>query len=250
MNGYKHDTMITFGGWCLVLFAILFIGLTLLIDGMAQRQAMLYSMENHNLFKVAAGSEMLRLLLTIYALVPLLLIPGAVAAFYAFIDRHEANMRVGMYFATAGAFAICLGLLLLPSLNWYLVSHIRTMATPDQIHSIIFLQALHSYFGVFVGDLLGFGCLLVWFFITSFVMLRSPVVPHAVGIILLILAILGTLVLAFRYTGLVPDTHINVQAPGIFALWIFICGITLISLRKNDRDVVTDRDQRFRNREV
>lgn len=252
MNGSKHDTMITFGGWCLVLFSILFIGLTLLIDGMAQKQVMLYSMENHNLFKVAAGSEMLRLVLTSYALVPLLLIPGAVAAFYAFIDRHEANMRVGMYFATAGAFALCLGLLLLPSLNWYLVGHIGKMTTPDQISAITFLQGLHSYFGVFVGDLLGFGCLLVWFFITSLVMFRSPVVPHAVGIILLILAITAALVLAFRYTGLVPDTHINVQAPGIFALWTFICGITLISLRKNDRDVTIDRDreQRFRNREM
>lgn len=228
----RHTTMIIVGGWCLVLFSILFAGITILIDNLVQTQTMLYSMEQHNLFKVAAGSGTIRVLLTLYALTPLLLIPGAVGAFYTFIDPHEANMRVGMYFATAGALALCLSLLMLPSINWHLSTYISRLPAPDQPELIVLLQSFHSYLGVFVGDLLGFGCLLIWFFITSFVMLRSPAVPHALGVIQLIIAICAALILLFRYSYLVPDAHMNVQAPGVMALWIFITGISLISLRK------------------
>ncbi|RDI46579.1 DUF4386 family protein [Aquicella lusitana] len=227
-----HETMIIVGGWSMVIFAILFVGITLLIDNLAQAQTMLYGMEQHNLFKVAAGSETIRTLLVIYALLPLLLIPGSVGTFYAFIEPHEANMRCGMYFATAGALALTISLMMLPSINWHLVTYIQAKTGESQSNLIIMLQSLHSYLGVFVGDLVGFGCLLIWFFITSFVMLRTTVMPHAVGVIQLIIAIIATLILALRYSGLIPDVHINVQAPGIIALWIFITGIGLISLRK------------------
>jgi hypothetical protein len=228
----RHTNMILIGGWSMIIFAILFIGITLLIDTLAQGQSMLYGMEQHNLFKVAAGTNSIRVLLIIYALLPLLLIPAAVGSFYTFIHLHEANMRVGMYFATAGALALSLSLMMLPSLNWHLVSYINTLPTANQSQTIILLQAIHSYFGVFVGDILGFGCLLVWFYITSFVMLRSDVMPHIVGLMQLIIAICGTLILAFRYTGLVSNLHVNIQAPAVFALWLFMCGIALVSLRK------------------
>lgn len=233
MNGTRHSTMINTGGWCLIIFSILYVGITLLIDSLVQNQTMLYSMENHNLYKVAAGTATIRFLLTVYALTPLLLIPGAVAAFYTFIEPHEANMRCGMYFATAGALALCMSLLMIPSLNWHWLSYIASLPVSGQANNIILLQAVHSYFGVFIGDLLGLGCLLIWFFITSIVMMRSPNVPHSMGVILLILAICSAVVLAFRYTGLVADRYINIQAPGIFALWIFVCGIALISLRRD-----------------
>lgn len=229
----RHNTMIIVGGWCLIIFSILFVGITILIDNLVQAQNMLYNMQQHNLFKVAGGTGTIRFLLTVYALTPLLLIPGAVAAFYTFIGLHEANMRVGMYFATAGALAMCLSLLMLPSINWHLVSHITSLPTSGQVEMIVLLQAFHTYLGIFVGDLLGFGCLLVWFFITSFVMLRTNVMPHAIGVVQLIIAICAALILAFRYSGLVPDVLINIQAPGIIALWVFICGISLVSLRRN-----------------
>jgi hypothetical protein len=232
MADSRHETMIIIGGWSLIIFSILFVGITLLIDSLTQAQTMLYGMEQHNLFKVAAGTETIRTLLVIYALLPLLLIPGAVGTFYAFIEPHEANMRCGMYFATAGALALCISLMMLPSINWHLTSYISTMSGSQQASMIIILQSLHSYLGVFIGDLLGFGCLLIWFFITSFVMLRTSVMPHAVGVIQLIIAIIATLVLALRYSGLIPDIHINMQVPAIMALWVFITGIGLISLRR------------------
>lgn len=231
MNNSKHDTMILIGGWCMVIFSILFIGSTMLIDSLARAQTMLYGMEQHNLFKVAAGTDAIRVLLTLYGLTPLLLIPGAVALFYTFIENHEANMRVGMYFATAGALALTISLLMLPSVNWHLVTYIRTMSGPEQASMIILLQSFHSYFGIFIGDLLGIGCLLTWFLITSFVMVRDPALPHALGVVQIIIAICAALILALRYSGLMPDIHLNIQVPGIIALWVFLSGIGLISLR-------------------
>lgn len=231
MNG-KHTTMILIGGWSMVIFSILFVGITMLIDGLAQAQTMLYGMEQHNLFKVAAGTGTIRTLLIFYAALPLLLIPASVGTYYTFIDKHEANMRVGMYFAAGGAFALTLSLLMLPSINWHMVSYIQTQTGNIQSAMMIILQSMHSYFGIFVGDMMGFGCLLVWFYITSIVMLRSDEMPHPLGVIELIIAILATLILFLRYTDLVPNIHVNVQVPGIMALWLFLCGIGLISLRK------------------
>lgn len=232
MSNGKHTTIILIGGWSMVIFSVLFVGITMAIDSLVQAQQMLYSMEQHSLFKVAAGSGTIRVLLTFYGVLPLLLIPAAVGSYYAFIDVHEANMRVGMYFATVGAFALSMSLLMLPSINWHLVTYIQTMTGGEQSSMMILLQALHSYFGIYIGDLLGFGCLLVWFFITSFVMLRDPAMPHAIGMVQIIISIVAALILAIRYTGVVPDFLINIQAPGIIALWIFISGISLISLRK------------------
>lgn len=233
MSNSKHKTMILLGGWSMILFAILFIGCTILIDNLAQAQTLLYSMEQHSLFKVAAGTETIRTLLVIYAVLPLLLIPAAVGCFYAFIDPHEAQMRCGMYFATAGALSLSLSLLMLPSINWHLATYISTQTGAIQGAMIIILQALHSYFGVFVGDILGLGCILVWLIITSIVMMRTSVMPHVMGVIELIIAIVAALLLVLRYSTFIPDVYINVQAPGLITLWLFLCGIGLVSLRKD-----------------
>jgi len=233
MNNSKHETMIYVGAWSMLLFAILYVGLTMVINNLAQSQTMLYGMEEHNLFKVAMGTMTIRTLLVIYGVMPLLLIPAAVGCFYAFIEPHEAQMRCGMYFATAGALALSLSLLMIPSINWHLVSYIPNLTGDVRAAMIINLQGIHSYFGVFVGDILGLGSILVWFFITSLVMLRTSVIPHIMGVIELIIAIVAALLLILRYTGLIPMLYSNIQAPGLIALWLFLCGISLMSLRKD-----------------
>ncbi len=227
----KHTTMILVGGWLLVLFSVSFVTLTFFIDLLARSQPLLYDLSN-NLFKVAAGSDMIRFLLTLYALIPLLLIPGAVAAYYTFKHIHAANMRVGMYFATTGVIALTISLLMLPSLNWHLVTFLRSLPEANQATMIILLQAFNSYFGVFVGDILGIGSLLVWFFITSCVMINDPAMPRAVGVIQLLITLVAAVVLILRYSGCMPLSHLTIQVPGVVALWIFICGISLISLRR------------------
>ena len=231
MNDVKHTTMVTLGGWAMILFAVLFVGITLSIDHLAQSQPLLYGMEQHNLFKVAVGSTMIRNLLLIYALLPLLLIPGAVGVFYTFSEKYSPNMLVGLCFATLGALALAISLLLLPSMSWQLVSYIQNMPSATQSNMILLLQSVHSYFGILVGDVLGFGCLLVWFFIVSFVMLYSNM-PRIIGLIELIITICATVILLLRFADITPTIHMMIRFPIIITLWIFICGIVLVSLHK------------------
>lgn len=229
----KHTKMVLVGGWCLVLFSILFVGITLIINALAQSQVMLYNLEKHQLFQVTAGTPTIRFLLTFYAIIPLLIVPGAVGAYYLFSEKHEANMRVGMYFATIGALCLAISLLIMPSLNWHLTTFIPTLPAATQGTMIIFLQALHSYFGIFLGDLLGLGCLFIWFLIASFVILTDDSLPRAVGIIQLIVTFLAIFVLCLRDSGLLPNIYNNIQVTGLFALWLFIFGISMISLHKD-----------------
>jgi len=229
----RHTKMVLVGGWCLVLFAILFVGITLVVNALAQAQTMLYNLEKHQLFEVTAGTPTIRFLLSFYAVLPLLLIPGSVGAFYLFNEKHGANMRVGMYFATLGAFALSLSLLMIPSLNWHLTTYIPTLPQELQAAMVIILQAVHSYFGIFIGDLLGLGCLFVWFLITSFVILHDNSLPRAVGIIQLIITVLAIFILCLRDSGLLPSIYNNIQVAGLMDLWIFIFGISMISLHKD-----------------
>jgi len=165
-------------------------------------------------------------------LLPLLLIPGAVGTYYAFKEHYAANMRIAMYFTTIGVTALCMSLLMLPSLNWYLVTYILALPVTQQPSMIIILQALHCYLGVFIGDILGLGSLLVWFFITSLVMLYSRTISMVFGVILLILALCAAIVLTLWIMDYAPTIYSNVQVPGIVALWVFICGMGLISIHK------------------
>lgn len=232
MDHSRHNTMILLGGWSMILFAVLFVGITLLIDNLSQSQVMLYGLEDHSLYKAAIGSGAIRALFVTYAALPLLLIPAAVGCFYAFIYPHEAHMRCGMYFATAGALALSISLFMLPSLNWHLVTYISHVPGTAQEGMIAILQGLHSYFGVFIGDVLGFGCILVWMFITSLVMIRTAIMAHVIGVIELVIAIIAAITLILRLFGLFPIIFVNIQAPGLIALWLFICGIGLVSLRR------------------
>ena len=129
MTNSKQTNMILIGGWMLITFSVLYVGITLLIDHFADSQAMLYTVQHDNLFHVAEGSGMIRFLLVVYALLPLLIIPGAVGMYYSLMNTNEPASRVGMYFALMGVFALTLSIAMIPSMNW-LVCTAKKPANP------------------------------------------------------------------------------------------------------------------------
>jgi hypothetical protein len=227
----RHTNIILVGGWCLVAFALLFVGITICLDFIAQNQPLLFGVRRHGLFDVMAGTNAVHALLIIYSIVPALIFPGAMGTYYAFSDTQEAQMRLGMHFATLGAFALMLSLMMLPSIHWILTAYLLSVEPAHQPELIAVLNAMHNYFGIFVGDILGVGCLLVWFLISSLAIMRTNVMPHPVGFIELMIALGGITVILLRYLGIMPDIHFAIQINGIIALWTFILGIGLISLR-------------------
>lgn len=227
-----HRRMILIGGWCMVLFSILFVGITLITDYLSSTVTVEYSLEHQGLFTVLSGSKSVQSWLVIWALTPLLLIPSAVGCYYAFQKRHEANMRVGMYFATTGAVAFALSLMLLPSFNWQFSGYLPTLTGETQLLGVLVLKSMHYYFGMFVGDVLGLTCILIWLLIASLVTIYDEVLPKIIGWIGLVLVLAIWLILFVRYMDIAPNIHANIQVGAILALWFFIFGIGLISLEK------------------
>jgi len=229
----QHPKIVLVGGWCMVLFSILFVGITIIINALAITQPYLYNLSQQALFEVQQGTPAIRFLLIVYAISPLLLVPGAVGSYYLFIEKHEANMRVGMYFATIGITALTISLLMIPSLNWIVTSSIPSLAVDLRPPFIFLLQGLHNYLGIYVGDILGLGCILVWFFIASFVIIRDDALPRPVGTVQLLIAFLTLFVLLLRTSGVLPEVYNNIQVAGLLSLWLFIYGISVISLHKD-----------------
>lgn len=229
----EHNKMIVLGGWCLLIFAALFIGLPILISFFSTGQPLIYSLEDQGLFKVAGGSDAINKLLSLVAISPLFIIPGTVATYYAFHEKYEANMRVGMYFGSLGAGFLSLSLMLFPSFNWFMASYLPTFSAQTQQLAIILLKGMDSYFSIYVGDVLGLGCLLVWVFTTSIVAIKSDVLPALVGWVSLILAFIIAIILLLRYTGFIAEVYVFLQTGILFAIWFVIFGVCLISLRRD-----------------
>ncbi|EKD54898.1 MAG: hypothetical protein ACD_60C00036G0010 [uncultured bacterium] len=228
-----HKKMILVGGWCMLLFSILFVGITIITDYLASNVTVIYSLEHQGLFTVVAASKAIQAWLVAWALTPLLLIPAAVGSYYAFQQRYEANMRVGMYFATTGAIAFAMSLMLLPSFTWQFSGYLPMLSGQAQVLGVLILKSMHYYFGMFIGDILGLGCILIWLLITSIVAIRSKVLPVILGWIGFILVLFIFLILAVRYFEIVPNIHANIQVGALLALWFFIFGIGLVSLKRD-----------------
>lgn len=226
----QNTKMIVVGGWAMILAALLFCGIGYLVDLLPADG--LYSLENHGLLKIVAGSDLLNKLISLYAIVPLLLIPAAVSTFYAFRKTEEAMMHVGIYFAIVGMLGILLSLMMLPSLSWMILTDLPALPVSAHPATIVILKALHNYFGIYIGDILGVGCLLVWFFLTSLAMIRATWIPSIIGTLEILITVFGAAVLGMRYIGYTPLVHMYITMIGIISLWLFICGFCFVFLKK------------------
>lgn len=228
----KHNKVILVGAWSMIIFAVLFVGVTIAIDNLVTHRPILFDLRALDLYEVVAGTSTIQALLSIYSMLPLLLIPAAAATYYAaFAQKHEANMRIAMYFAIAGSIALTLSLMALPSITWRLISAIPLVAVEQKPVIIAVLQGLHSYLGNYVGEGLGMGCIFLWLAITSIVMLKSAKFPRSIMVAECILAGIMALILALHYTGIIPAIALSLHVNGILALWTFLCGMALLSER-------------------
>jgi len=226
----KHKKIIRVGGWLMLMYAAIIIGIPMLLDILTKSEHLIYSLEQYKLFAVAKGSVTIHLMLLIYALSPLLLIPGAISAYYIFLEKFAGFMHIASYFALIGIMALTFSLLMLPSVDWIVASYIQNFTVSHQNIFIVLLMALNSYLGVYIGDILGIGCLTVWFAMVSIAMIRSQIFPLFVGIFELSIASLIVIDIALRYLEISPTIYANIQVQGLIGLWLFVCGICAIKL--------------------
>jgi hypothetical protein len=227
----KHNNMVSVGAWSLIIFAVLLVGISIWIDFLIRNQPILFDLQAVHLFPVREGSSSIHTLLSLYAALPLLLIPAAIGTYYAFAQKYEVNMRVGVYFATAGAIALTLSLMMIPSISWHLVSAMQTLPVQDKPVIIAILQGTYNYLGRYVGDILGLGCTLVWVIMTSIVMLKSKLLPRSIALSEAVLAGIMVIVLLLHYTNIMPNIIFMIHVTSILALWAFLGGMGLMCLK-------------------
>lgn len=232
MNDVKK--MVTVGGWSLIAFGIIYLGFQLIFLIIYDFPGINYGPDKEVFPLLLAGGLTLQILLTIYSLLPLLLIPASVGAYYAFRDVNEPALRVGVLFATLAALGLTVSLMRWPSLHWYLARFFGQADPGQQVIISVFFHGLDSYVGIFAGGFLSKVTLIVWFFIISFAMIRAIGFPTWIGYLGIITSVylLITLPMPLGIYHNVISNVLNVIAPLEF-IWLMLFGVSLLFYKES-----------------
>lgn len=224
--------MVRLGGWFLIAFTLIYLGLQLTFFLAYNYRAALSGPDIESFKLLLAGGTTMQILLSIFALLPLLLLPASVAAYYAFRDIDEADLRISILFATLASFSLSLCLMRWPTFNWYLARFYEQAGSAQPGVAAIF-HGLDDYLGLFIGNIFSKVCASVWFLIVSFAMLRSRTVPQWIGYLGIIATIylLITLLEPFSILPAGIINFLNVLSPLEF-LWMMMFGITLLMYKE------------------
>jgi hypothetical protein len=228
------NKMISVGGWSLVIFTLLYLGVQAYLVSFYNYPTSVYDPGLRLLPILLAGSHSLAVMLTIFSLTPLLLIIGSVGAYYAFKDINEPAMRLSTYFAIIMALAFTLYLMRWPSFGLTL-SGAYALADPLQRGVLAALyHAENSYYGVFLGGFLTSVCGGVWSLIVGLVMLQTKGFPRWMGYLGIIAAIY-MFVQIFNAFGFYPPmvTMILTRFAPIDAVWLLFFGVGLLAYRRS-----------------
>lgn len=175
--------------------------------------------------RLRGGGSVMRAVWAIYAFLPLLLIPGAVAAYFACPTSRD-RMTLALVLASIGALAMCLGLMRWPSMHWALAEAYAQAGAETKISLVAVFNGLNLYLGNYIGEFLGEMALGAFFLLTGFSMLRELRFPKWLGwtgIIFSLLFMVG----AFRNVegAVMIVSKIN---NSLLPLWMIVLGAALV----------------------
>jgi len=213
------------GGISLIAGALAFVGVFSYLAANFSYPQILDGSAAEVLPRLRAGGDTMRAAWAIYAVLPLLLVIGAVGV-YAAIPSRAAAMTLAVAFATIGALAMCLGLMRWPSIHWELARAYES-AGPDAQHSIAAtFIGLNLYLGNYIGEFLGEVCLAGFFFVSGLAMRGEPRFPGWIGIggvVFSVLFVLGALRNFVPQVQAIADVN-NYLLP----LWMIVLGGAVI----------------------
>ena len=123
----------------------------------------------------------MRAVWAVYALLPLLLIVGAIGSAFAAPSSPRA-MTLAAVFACVGALAMCLGLMRWPSIHWVLAEAYESAGAEARNSIAATFTGLNLYLGTYVGEFLGEVCLGIFFVLSAIALRAEPGYPAWLGL--------------------------------------------------------------------
>lgn len=174
---------------------------------------------------VALGAEG-RAVWSLYALIPLLLVPAGVGSALALRGAAAGAARTGTAFAFVAAFSMMLGLLRWPSIHWELGRAYATASPSERATLDAVFAGLNAYLGNFLGEFVGELALSLFFLLTAYALLRSVDRPRWLGIGGVVASLIGFVAMFRNVTPAVaPVADANNL---VLPLWLVIFGVALL----------------------
>jgi len=171
------------------------------------------------------GGPVMRAVWAIYAFLPLLLLPGAVGAYFA-CPSSRPRMTLALIVASLGALAMCLGLMRWPSIHWALAeAYSQADAGANRSLDAVF-SGLNLYLGNYIGEFLGETMLAAFFLLTGLSMIDEAPFPKWLGwsgVLFSFLFFAG----AFRNVASAVQIIADINN-GLLPLWMIVLGAALI----------------------
>jgi len=220
------------GGWALVLAAVLFMAVFSYLAATFDYPDVLDRPAGDVLPRLLALGTTGRAVWSLYALIPLLLVPAGTGAALALRGSAPGAARVGAAFATVSAFSMMLGLLRWPSIHWELGRAYATASPTERAALAAVFTGLNSYLGNFIGEFVGELALNLFFLLTAFGMLRSARHPRWLAIGGALASLIG---FAAMFRNVTPTVAVVADANNVvLPLWLVILGIALARERTHE----------------
>lgn len=221
----QHRKMIVAGGLSYVVGALAFVLVFSYLAANFDYPDILDGSAAEVLPRLSAGGSNMRAVWAIYAFLPLLLVGGAVGAYFA-CPGSRARMTLALVLSALGALAMCLGLMRWPSIHWVLAGAYVGAGIETQASLGAVFTGLNLYLGNYIGEFLGETCLASFFLLAGFSTLDEVRFPKWLGwggVAFALLFFVGSFRNATPAVQFVADVN-NILLP----LWMLVLGGSLI----------------------
>ena len=221
----EHRSIVAAGGTCFIVGALAFVSVFSYLAAYFDYPGILDGSAAEVLPRLRAGGSTMRAIWAIYAFLPLLLVPGAVGAYFA-CPSSRGRMTLALVAAALGALAMCLGLMRWPSIHWALADAFADAGPDDKASLSAVFLGLNLYLGNYIGEFLGEACLAVFFLFSGMSLIEEARIPKWLGwggVFFAILFLVGAFRNALPAMQGIADAN-NLLLP----LWMIVLGGTLI----------------------
>lgn len=195
-TGMQNRGMVVAGGVCFVVGALAFVLVFSYLAANFNYPDILDGSASEVLPRLHGGGTAMRAVWAIYALLPLLLVPGAVGTFFA-CPSSRGRMTLALVLGSIAAFSMCLGLMRWPSIHWALAEGYLDGAAETRSSIEATFNGLNLYLGNYIGEFLGETALAAFFLLAGASLLKEAQFPKWLGWSLVVFALLFS-VGAFR----------------------------------------------------